>query len=63
MRDTQAGAKGNHEDMDDEKLHPLPESNSVAPTSDHTDMVRFGDAALEAAKKFLKDNNVIDLFV
>ena len=60
VRDTQAGAEGNRKDMDDEKLHALPESNSVKPTSGHTDMARFGEAALEAAKNFLEANKVMD---
>ena len=38
VRDTQAGAKGNREDMDDESLHALPESNSVKPASGCADM-------------------------
>ena len=46
--------------MDDEKLHALPEINSVKPTSGRADVVRFGEAALEAARKFLEDNKVID---
>ena len=32
VRDTQAGAEGNREDMEDKKLHALPESESVKPT-------------------------------
>jgi hypothetical protein len=32
VRDTQAGAEGNHEDSDYEKLQALPESDSVKPT-------------------------------
>lgn len=32
VRDTQAGAEGNRKDKDDEKLHALPESESVKPT-------------------------------
>ena len=46
--------------MDDKKLHVLPEINSVKPTSGCTDVARCGEAALEAAKKFLEDNKVID---
>ena len=60
VRDTQAGTEGNHNDIDYEKLHALPESNSVKPTSGHADVPRFGEAALEAARKLLKDNKVID---
>ena len=60
VRDTQVGAKGNCKNMNDEKLHALPESNSVKPTSGYADVARFGEAALESAKKFLKDNKVID---
>ena len=63
VRDTQASVEGNRKDMDDEKLHALPKSNSMKPTSGHTNVARFGEAALEAAKKFLKDNKVIDYFV
>ena len=32
VRDTQVGAEGNRKDKDDEKLHALPESESVKPT-------------------------------
>ena len=32
VRDTQAGAEGNREDSEYEKMHALPESNSVKPT-------------------------------
>ena len=32
VRDTQAGAEGNREDSDYEKMHALPESDSVKPT-------------------------------
>ena len=32
VRDTQAGAEGNHEDIEYEKMHALPESDSVKPT-------------------------------
>ena len=46
--------------MDDKKLHGLPESNSDKQTPHCSDMARFGEAALEAAKKFVKDNKVID---
>ena len=60
VRDTQAGAEGNCEDSDYEKMHTLPESNSVKPTSGRADMARFGEASLEAAKNFLEDNKVID---
>ena len=60
VRDTQAGAEGNRENMDDEKLHALLSSNSVKPTSGRADVARFGEADLEAARKFLKDNKVID---
>ena len=44
------GAEDNHEDMDNEKLHVLLENNSVKPTSGCTDVERFSEAALEAAK-------------
>ena len=60
VRNTQAGVEGNRKDMDDEKLHAPPESNSVKPTSGCTDVTRFGEAALEAAKKFLEDIKVAD---
>ena len=60
VRDTQAGTEGNRKDSDYEKLHALPESNSVKPTSGRADMARFGEASLEAAKNFLEDNKVID---
>ena len=60
VRDTQASAESNRKDMDDEKLHALPESNSVKPASGCTVAVRFGEAALEAAKNFFEDNRVID---
>ena len=60
VRDTQAGAEGNRKDSDYEKLQALPESNSVKPTSGCADVARFGEASLEAAKNFLKDNKVID---
>ena len=60
VRDTQAGAEGNHEDSDYEKLQALPESKSVKPTSSRADGARFGEASLEAAKNFLEDNKVID---
>ena len=32
VRDTQAGAEGNRKDSDCEKMHALPESDSVKPT-------------------------------
>ena len=57
------GAEGNRKDSDYKNMHVLPESNSVKPTSGHTDMARFGEAALEATKKFLEDSKVIDQFV
>ena len=60
VRDTQAGAEGNRKDSDYEKMHALPESNSVKPTSGRADVARFGKASLEAAKNFLEDNKVID---
>ena len=60
VRDTQAGAEGNHKDRDYEKLQALAESNSEKPTSGCADVSRFGEDALEAAKKFLEDNKVID---
>ena len=60
VRDTQAGAEGNREDSDYEKLHALPESDSVKPSSGRADVARFGEASLEAAKNFLEDNKVID---
>ena len=60
VRDTQMGVEGNCEDMDDEKLHALSESNFVKPTSGCADVARFGEASLEAAKNFLEDNKVID---
>ena len=60
VRDTQAGAEGNREDSDYKKLHALPESDSVKPTSGHADVARFGEASLEAAKNFLEDNKVVD---
>ena len=60
VRDTQAGAEGNREDSDYEKLQALPESDSVKPTSGRADVARFGEASLEAAKNFLEDNKVID---
>ena len=55
--------EGNHEDMDDEKLHTLPESNSVKPTSGHAYAARFGEIALEVVKNFLKNNKAINQFV
>ena len=54
------GAEGNRKDSDYEKMHTLPESNSVKPTSGRADMARFGEASLEAAKNFLENNKVID---
>ena len=60
VRDTQAGAEDNCKNRNYEKLQALAESNSMQPTSDHDDVVRFGDIALEAAKNFLEDNKVID---
>ena len=60
VRDTQVGAEGNRKDSDYKNMHVLPESNSVKPTSDRADVVRFGEASLEAAKTFLEDNKVID---
>ena len=60
VKDTQVGAGGNRKDMDNKKLHALLENNFVKPTSGCVDMARFGEAALEAAKKFLEDNKVID---
>ena len=60
VRDTQAGAEGNRKDSDYEKMHALPESNSVKPTSSRADVARFGEASLEAAKSFLEDNKVIE---
>ena len=63
VRDTQSGAEGNRKDIDDEKLHALPKSNSMKRTSGCANVARFGEAALEAAKMFLKDNKVIDYFV
>ena len=59
-RDTQVGAEGNCKDSEYEKMHALPESNSVKPTSGCADVARFGEASLKAAKNFLKDNKVID---
>ena len=32
VRDTQVGVEGNRKDSDYEKIHALPESNSVKPT-------------------------------
>ena len=32
VRDTQAGAEGNHKDSDYENMHALPESDYVKPT-------------------------------
>ena len=63
VRDTQADAEGNRKVRDDEKLHALPESNSEKATLGCTDLARFGEAALEAAKRLLEDNKVIDYFV
>ena len=60
VRDTQAGVEGNRKDSDYEKLQALPEGNSVKPTSGHADVVKFGEASLEAAKNLLEDNKVID---
>ena len=60
VRDTQSGAEGNREDSEYEKMHALPESSSVKPTSGRADVARFGEASLEAAKNFLEDNKVID---
>ena len=60
MIDTQAGAEGNHKDMDNEKLHALLESIFEKPTLGCADVARYGQAALEAAKKFLEDKKVID---
>ena len=60
VRDTQAGVEGNRKDSEYEKMHALPEGNSVKPTSGRTDVARFGEASLEAAKNFLEDNKVID---
>ena len=60
VREAQTGADSCRKDMDDKKLHVLPEINSVKPTSGSTDVARFGEAALEAAKKFFEDNKVID---
>ena len=60
VRDTQAGAEGNREDSDYEKLHALPKSNSVKSTSGCADVARFGEASPEAATNFLEDNKAID---
>ena len=60
VRDTQAGAEGNREDSEYEKMHALPASNSVKPNSGCADVARFGEASLEAARNFLEDNKVID---
>ena len=60
VRDTQAGTEGNRKDSDNEKMHALPESDSVKPTSSCAEVARFGEASLEAAKNFLEDNKVID---
>ena len=49
--------------MDDSKLHALPESKSVEPTSDCADVATFGEAALETARKFLEDNKVKEKFI
>ena len=57
------GAKSNREDSDYEKLHALPESNYVKPTSGCADVARFGEAALEAVKTFLDDSKVTNKFV
>ena len=54
------GAEGNYEDNDYEKLQALPESDSMKPSSGHTDAARFGEVALEAAKNYLQNNKVID---
>ena len=51
VRDTQAGAEGNRKDSNYEKMHALPESDSVKPTSGCADVARFAEAALEAVKK------------
>ena len=51
VRDTQVGAEGNRKDSEYEKMHALPESDSVKPTLGHADVARFGEARLEAAKK------------
>ena len=61
VRDTQVGAEGNRKDSDYEKMHALPESNSVKPTSGYANVARFGEAALEkTGRKILQDNEVIE---
>ena len=60
VRDTQVGAEGNCKESEYKKMHALPESNYVKPTSGCADVARFDEASLEAAKSFLKDNKVID---
>ena len=60
VRDTQAGAEGNREDSDYEKMHALPESDSVKLTSGGADAARFSETILEVNKNFLEDNKVID---
>ena len=55
LREAQAGADSCNEDRDYEKLQALAESNSVKPTSGCDDVAKFGEIALEAAKRFLED--------
>ena len=54
--DNQAWVEGNHVDMDDEKSWALSDSNAKMLTSGCTDVTRFGEAALKAAKKISEDN-------
>ena len=61
--EAQAGADSCNEDADHKKPQVLAECNSVIPTSGCDDVARFGGSALEAAKKFLKGNKVVDQFV
>ena len=58
VRDTSVGPEGNRKDMNNEKLHALPESNYEKPTSGCTDVARFGEAALEPVREFLENNKL-----
>ena len=58
IREVQAGADSHNEDAEHEKPQELAQCNFEMPTLGWDDAVRFGENALEAAKKFLEDNKV-----
>ena len=63
MRTSQAGTDKCSKNMDDNKWQALAKSKSIESTSGCNDIARFGEAALEAAKKFFEEKRVIDSFV